>query len=189
MIQSTTLINVRRSSDTHSHYNFLQYQDMKNSVVEQEHFLLRVIGFSTSSKVPHSHLLNIARYLPLNYEYSLFLCSSHFLQLFCHILFFSLRYLRLGNEEIKYAWMFLNDSFFDLRIISAPPAVIACSCIYLGIKASVLPCTRKKTFPLEGYGDSDHKWWTKLAVSDDILFLTCDWITKISLQRMISCSN
>jgi hypothetical protein len=102
---------------------------------------------------------------------------------------FSLRYLRIGNEEIKYAWMFLNDSFFDRRIISTPPAVIACSCIYLGIKASVLSSTKKKIFPFEDCGDSDHKWWTKLAVSDDVLFLTCDWITKISLQRMISRSD
>ena len=112
----------------------------------------------------------------------------HVFHLFCYLLSFSPRYLRIGNDEIKYAWMFLNDSFFDRTIISTPPAVIACSCIYLGIKASVLSTTRKKTFPSENCADGDHKWWTKLAVSDDILFLTCDWITKISLQRMISCS-
>lgn len=85
--------------------------------------------------------------------------------------------------------MFLNDSFFDRRIISTSPAVVACSCIYLGIKASVLSSTKKNIFPFDESGDSDHKWWTKLAVSDDVLFLTSDWISDISLHRMISRNN
>ena len=123
---------------------------MKVSVVEQEHFMLRVLNFSTSVDVPHSHLLNVARFL------------------------------RLNNEEVKHSWMFLNDSFFDRRIITTPPAVAACACIFLGMRSSILLSSKRKQAEKDSPAD---KWWTRLAVKDDMMFYTAGWISDVSLSR------
>lgn len=84
--------------------------------------------------------------------------------------------------------MFLNDSFFDLRIVSTSAAVVACACIYLGIAAAVstLTLTKKDSESSSRGSINSQKWWTKLAIHDVILFTTADWIANISLSRIQS---
>jgi hypothetical protein len=84
--------------------------------------------------------------------------------------------------------MFLNDSFFDLRIVSTSAAVVACACIYLGIAAAVSALTHTKNGSESSSRGSINaqKWWTKLAIDDVILLATSDWIANISLSRIQS---
>lgn len=82
--------------------------------------------------------------------------------------------------------MFLNDSFFDLRIVSTSPAVVACACIYLGIAAAVSTLTNKPSESSSRGSINSQKWWTKLAIDDVILLTTSDWIVNISLSRIQS---
>lgn len=86
--------------------------------------------------------------------------------------------------------MFLNDSFFDLRIVSTSAAVVACACIYLGIATALstltLTLTKKDSESSKNGSINSQKWWTKLAIDDVILFTTADWIANISLSRIQS---
>ena len=96
------------------------------------------------------------------------------------------RYLRLSNEEVKLSWMFLNDSFFDIRIVSTSATVVACACIYLGVRAAVSTLDKKGNESSNRGSINYQKWWTKLSIADDILFTTSDWIANISLHRIQS---
>ena len=78
------------------------YQSMKETVVEQEHHLLRVLAFSTEIDLPHAYLLNMARYL------------------------------QVGSREVKCAWMYLNGALYDSQIVHDCPALVAIACLCLG---------------------------------------------------------
>jgi hypothetical protein len=153
---------------------------MKESIIEYEHLVLRVIAFDTTADLPHSYILNIAKQM------------------------------RLENQEVKFAWMFMNDSFRDRRVISTPPAVIACACLHLGMTLN-----SKGRFPIaanggrktsisssssssmsmslslsmgasaeEGDVDDEEsflaKWWGLYGISDNALWEAAEWISACS---------
>jgi hypothetical protein len=93
------------------------------------------------------------------------------------------RYLRLNKLEIKYAWMFLNDSFLDKRVITTSPSVVACACLYLGIKIHKEYSSSKANISYKNdVYDKEDQWWVKLSINEDILYDTADWITEVSLS-------
>lgn len=101
-----------------------------------------------------------------------------------HLYFHIFRYLRLSNEEVKLSWMFLNDSFFDIRILSTSSAVLACACIYLGITTADSTLSNQGSESSSRGSINSQKWWKKLSIDDDILFTTADWIANIALSRI-----
>lgn len=82
--------------------------------------------------------------------------------------------------------MFLNDSFFDLGILSTSSSVVACACIYLGITAADSTLVSNGNESSSRGSINSQKWWKKLSIDDDILFTTADWIANISLSRIQS---
>lgn len=84
---------------------------------------------------------------------------------------------------MKYSWMFLNDSFFDKKVLVFSPTVIACACIYLGKKSYIIYHDRKYINKDKNLLEKDRdKWWTKLGINDDILFSSISWISDISFS-------
>jgi hypothetical protein len=79
--------------------------------------------------------------------------------------------------------MFLNDSFLDKRVITTSPSVVACACLYLGIKIQKEYSSIKGNGACkDGVNNGDDQWWLKLSINEDILYYTADWITDISLS-------
>jgi hypothetical protein len=93
----------------------------------------------------------------------------------------SCRYLKLTSEEVKYSYMFLNDSLFSEKITSTPPAVTASSCIYLGVKFAYQSSVKKQN---NTTSINSQRWWTKLNINENELFAASDWIVETSLSRM-----
>ena len=99
--------------------------------------------------------------------------------------FSNFRYLKLKNDEVKFAWMFLNDCFFDRKVIDCTPTVLACACIYLGKRSTMLYHNRNNTPNNKTIlNNASDKWWLRLGVTDDILFNSSAWIADISFCRI-----
>lgn len=134
---------------------------MKEAIIEHEHLVLRIIAFDTTADLPHAYILNIAKQM------------------------------QLENQEVKFAWMFMNDSFRNRRVISTPPAVIACACLYLGIllksKAHVA-INKKILLPSREYNDGEEgslaKWWGLYGISDAALWDAAEWISISATQQL-----
>jgi hypothetical protein len=141
---------------------------MKEAVVQHEHLILRIIAFDTTADLPHAYLLNVAKQL------------------------------RLENEEVKYAWMFMNDSFRDKRVIFTPPAVLACACLHLGMifnskgangddsGGTARAIDRSDLLPSSEDGDDEEsflaKWWGLYGIDNRALAEAAEWISSCSLS-------
>jgi hypothetical protein len=140
---------------------------MKEAVVQHEHLILRIIAFDTTADLPHAFLLNVAKQL------------------------------RLENEEVKYAWMFMNDSFRDKRVIFTPPAVLACACLHLGMifnsketngddSGRTKVIDRSDLLPSSEDGDDEEsflaKWWGLYGIDNRALAEAAEWISSCSLS-------
>jgi preprotein translocase subunit Sec63 len=79
--------------------------------------------------------------------------------------------------------MFLNDSLLDKRVITTSPSVVACACLYLGIKIhKEYSSSKANILSKNDVYDKEDQWWVKLSINEDNLYNTADWITEVSLS-------